>query len=117
MPDDGFFLQGLYELPPSLVLRFRFYLNILPIGETVLKYVLLIGGATFLLYALQKFLKVRSTKVRFDDPWIEDDLVYNIDRKLSSYIPEKRGSSNAKEMEVFINGVAVPLTRDVHETV
>lgn len=112
-----FLLQGLYELPPSLVLKFRVYLNILPVAEKVLTYVLLMCGSVFLLYALYKFLQVRSTKAKFDSPWIEDDLVYNIDRKLSSYIPEKRSSSNAKEMELFMDSLIVPLTRDVHETV
>ncbi|XP_018562646.1 scavenger receptor class B member 1-like isoform X2 [Anoplophora glabripennis] len=109
---------SLQELPPSLILKFRIYLNVLPIGEKMLTYVLLIGGGLFLLYALYKFLKLRLTKTKFESPWIEDDLVFNLDRKLSNYIPEKKNSlKNAREMEVFLDNLTTPLARDIHETV
>ncbi|KAJ8921151.1 hypothetical protein NQ315_013623 [Exocentrus adspersus] len=109
----------LYQLPTNLALRFRMYLSILPVGEKVVTYLLLVGGGALLLYAMYKFLKINSTKARFNTPWIEDEFVYNLDRKLSSYIPDKKGSVNAKELEVFIGGVLLnaPLTHEIHETV
>ncbi|CAG9835916.1 unnamed protein product [Diabrotica balteata] len=55
--------------------------------------------------------KRRST---YQEPWIEDELVYNIDRKLSSYIPEKSSSLTAKELEVYMDSM-VPLTDDIHK--
>lgn len=99
------------QLPESLSLRFRLYLNILPLFERYMMYTFWIGGVAFLLFALYKFLKISRSKSMY--PWIEDELVYNIDRKLSSYIPERRFS--AKELEVYIDGLIVPLnviTRD-----
>ncbi|KAJ8933788.1 hypothetical protein NQ314_013824 [Rhamnusium bicolor] len=105
----------LFELPPTLILRFRIYLNILPTGEKALMYALLIGGGVFLLYSLHRFLKDRSRRAVFNSPWIEDEFVYNLDRKLSSYIPEKRGSKNAKELEVFIDRLIPPLNQELQE--
>lgn len=93
------------KLPDSLSARFRFYLNILPMMEKYLMYTLLVGGVLFILFSLYKFIKIRKSKF-YNYPWVEDDLVYNIDRKLSSYIPERRIST--KELEVLVHNLTVP---------
>lgn len=69
-------------------------------------YTLLVGGVTFLLYSSYKFFRIRRSKL-YNSAWIEDELVYNIDRKLSSYMPDRRFSS--KELEVHIHSLTVPL--------
>ncbi|KAJ8977577.1 hypothetical protein NQ317_016103 [Molorchus minor] len=76
----------LYELPPTLSLRFRMYLNILPVAE-----------------------KMKSDKKLPNTPWIQEEFVYNIDRKLNSYIPVKKNSSTEKELEVCIHHLVEPL--------
>lgn len=74
--------------------------------EKYLMYTLLVGGVLFILFSLYKFIKIRKSKF-YNYPWVEDDLVYNIDRKLSSYIPERRIST--KELEVLVHNLTVPL--------
>ncbi|CAG9856254.1 unnamed protein product [Phyllotreta striolata] len=89
------------KLPEFLGVRFRLYLNILPLIEKSMMFGSFVGGVLLFLLALYKFVKIKKGRAQgFTDPWIEDALVYNIDRKLSSYIPDKRAVS-AKEMEVY----------------
>ncbi|KAJ8954143.1 hypothetical protein NQ318_005737 [Aromia moschata] len=97
-----------------VTLRFRMYLNILPVGEQIIMYTLLVGGAALLIYSLYKFVRARSDKNHFNAPWIQDELVYNIDRKLNSYIPERKGSGlGTTEVDLDLEGLACPLTQDV----
>lgn len=101
------FFQSMDKLPENLSIRFRLYLNILPLFEKYLMYTFLIGGVLFLLLAIYKFIKIRNSKSTYNYPWIEDELVYNIDRKLSSYIPERRFSE--KELEDHANSTIIPI--------
>lgn len=102
-----FFLQYMDKLPDSLNLRFRFYLNILPKFEECMMYSLIVGGVMFLFFSLYKFIKIMNSKLNCDYPWLEDELVYNIDRKLSSYIPDRKFS--AKELEAHLESLIVPI--------
>ncbi|XP_074039819.1 scavenger receptor class B member 1 isoform X2 [Leptinotarsa decemlineata] len=96
------------KLPDNLSTRFRLYLNVLPLMEEYLVYALFIGGAIFIIVSIYKIFQLRHSDFSFEDPWIEDEIVHNIDRKLSSYIPEKRRSLADKEIEVYIENM-IPL--------
>ena len=106
-----FFFQGMYGLPAGLNLRFRLYLQILPIGQTCLMYASFILGTIILLLSIRKFVAARRDRFTTSSPWIQDDLVLNIDRKLSSYIPEKRSSITSKELEVYYNSLIAPINQ------
>ncbi|XP_057659106.1 scavenger receptor class B member 1-like isoform X1 [Diorhabda carinulata] len=97
------------KLPDFLETRFRMYLNVLPLVEKCFMIIFLAGGVLFFLVSLYKFVRVSRSRFRHQEPWIEDELVYNIDRKLSSYIPARSSSLTAKELEVYIDSM-VPLT-------
>ncbi|XP_028136382.1 scavenger receptor class B member 1-like isoform X2 [Diabrotica virgifera virgifera] len=103
----------LYKLPEFLAVRFRLYLNVLPLIEKCMMMILLGGGVFFFLISLYRFVKITKGRSKYQEPWIEDDLVLNIDRKLSSYIPEKSSSLTARELEVYMDSM-VPLTDDIH---
>ncbi|CAH1118615.1 unnamed protein product [Phaedon cochleariae] len=101
------------KLPDSLGVRFRLYLNILPMLEKYCVYGLLIGGLLFLLASTYKFNQVRRKSAK-KYPWSEGDLMFNVDRKLSNYIPSG-GDRLPKEMRAYLDNVVVPLTRGCRE--
>lgn len=94
------------KLPENLSVRFRLYLNILPLFERYMMYTFLAGGMLLLSYSLYKFIRIRKSKL-YQSAWIEDELIYNIDRKLSSYMPDRRFST--KELEVHVHSLTAPL--------
>ncbi|XP_050312104.1 scavenger receptor class B member 1-like isoform X2 [Anthonomus grandis grandis] len=102
---------GMYGLPSWLRIRLKIYLQIAPIVQTCLMYGLFITSVLALWYSLHKFLSSRKTIDTDQDPWIEDDLVLNLDRKLSSYIPEKRASLTPRELKVYFNSLVSPLNQ------
>lgn len=74
--------------------------------------IFLAGGVLFFLVSLYKFVRITKNKaINFQDPWIEDELVHNIGRKMS-YLPQKKASISAKDFEVYIDSM-VPLSRDI----
>ncbi|XP_030747481.1 scavenger receptor class B member 1-like isoform X2 [Sitophilus oryzae] len=105
---------GMYKLPPKLNLRFKFYLEIIPTAQTCIMYASFVLGAVFLIYSVHKFTKSKTVQRNNEMPWIEDELVMNIDRKLSSYIPEKRSSLTSKELEVYFNSLVTPLNQIIN---
>lgn len=101
------------KLPDFLETRFRMYLNVLPVVEKCFMVICLAGGVLFFLLSLYKFIIVSKTRSQHQDSWIEDELVYNMDRKLGSYIPARSSNLTAKELEVYIDSM-VPLTESEH---
>lgn len=106
---------GMYGLPPNLKIRFKLYLEIIPIAQTCLMYALFIGSALSLLYSIYKFWSSKKTEPISRSPWIEDDLILNIDRKLSSYIPERTNSLTPKELDIFVSSLIAPLSNSAEE--
>lgn len=107
--------QGMYGLPSNLKIRFKLYLEIIPIAQTCLMYALFIGSALSLLYSIYKFWSSKKTEPISRSPWIEDDLILNIDRKLSSYIPERTNSLTPKELDIFVSSLIAPLSNSAEE--
>ncbi|RYA67525.1 hypothetical protein, partial [Enterobacter cloacae complex sp. 2DZ2F20B] len=87
-----------------LAARFRLYLNTLPGVEQAITYFFFVMGAAFLAASVYKFLTSKTDR-SYNTRWIEDDLVLNIEKKLSSYKPEKRASMTAKELEVYFSSL------------
>lgn len=99
-------------------IKFQFYINIGPITEEVLKYLSFILGTFCLAYAMYKFIKSRyntTTNSYNNSVWIEDEFTAqtDIEKKLCKYIPEKRASMNARELEVYINSLVTPLNQEI----
>ncbi|CAG9770180.1 unnamed protein product [Ceutorhynchus assimilis] len=105
---------GMYGLPTSLKIRFKLYLEIVPTAQECLKYALLIIAPLALIYSVHKLICSRGSSAQENDcPWIEDAFVLNIDRKLSSYIPEKRPSLTHKEFDAYMNTFLAPVHHHV----
>ncbi|XP_063922321.1 scavenger receptor class B member 1-like isoform X5 [Zophobas morio] len=102
----------LYSLPDMLAARFRLYLNTLPGVEQAITYFFFVMGAAFLATSVYKFLTSKTDR-SYNTRWIEDDLVLNIEKKLSSYKPEKRASMTAKELEVYFSSLVTPLNQEL----
>ncbi|KAL6257532.1 hypothetical protein P5V15_011106 [Pogonomyrmex californicus] len=51
---------GMYELPKFMNLRFWLYLNILPVMEEVMTYVLFLSGAMLLIWSIMKILSYQA---------------------------------------------------------
>jgi hypothetical protein len=107
------FLQRLYSLPDMLAARFRLYLNVLPLAEQGIMYFFLGVGGVFLAVSLYKFVTSKSNRDAYNTRWIEDDFVLNIERKLSNYRPERKGSMNSKELEVYFSSLVTPLNQEI----
>ncbi|KAL1502115.1 hypothetical protein ABEB36_007307 [Hypothenemus hampei] len=105
---------GMYGLPRNLKIRFKLYLEILPIAQTCLMYALFMCSIVACIYSIYKFITSRKTELRsYNAPWIEDDLVLNIDRKLSSYIPDKKSCLTPRELEIYFNSLLIsPISMD-----
>ncbi|XP_066144724.1 scavenger receptor class B member 1-like isoform X2 [Euwallacea fornicatus] len=106
---------GMYRLPTFLRIRFKLYLYIIPLAQTCFMYALFLGSIFACTYSLHKFLASKRTEITKNSHWIEDDIILNIDKKLASYIPEKRLDVNSKEMEMFFNSLVIPLNTSVEE--
>lgn len=100
-------------LPDYLSTRFQLYINILPKTTEILQYFFVVSGFCALFYSIYKFIVSRRNKRVFNSPWIEDDVILNIERKLSNYIPEKRSSLTPKELEGYIDSLVTPLNQDI----
>lgn len=105
----------MYGLPTSLKIRFKLYLHILPTFQTCLMYGFSIFTVFAFCYSIRKFLLSRRPATNDQSPWIEDDLVLNIDRKLSSYIPEKRSSLTPRELEEYFTSLVKPLNQVIED--
>ncbi|KAJ3618817.1 hypothetical protein MTP99_005626 [Tenebrio molitor] len=103
----------LYSLPDMLAARFRLYLNVLPLAEQGIMYFFLGVGGVFLAVSLYKFVTSKSNRDAYNTRWIEDDFVLNIERKLSNYRPERKGSMNSKELEVYFSSLVTPLNQEI----
>nr|CAI5839718.1 unnamed protein product [Callosobruchus analis] len=113
-PDSGLpiELSRMDKLPDNLGTRFRLYLNVLPLMERSLMYGCFGIGIIFALFAIFKCVRIRNNKSNvFNSPWIQDEFIHSIDRKLSSYMPERRSTLNEKELTQFISSLS-PLSRD-----
>ena len=105
----------MYGLPSNLKLRFKMYLQILPTAQTCLMYALFLSSVIFLIYSIRRCLSSKKIQVHTRSPWIEDDLVLNIDRKLSSYIPEKNATLTSRELEVYFDSLVAPLNQALED--
>ncbi|XP_060533282.1 scavenger receptor class B member 1 isoform X2 [Cylas formicarius] len=105
--------NGMYGLPPSLSLRFKLYISILPVVQSCLKYASFLGSVVLLVCAVRKFVLSKRGTDAGRSPWIEDSFVTNIERKLSGYIPEKRDSMSARELKVYVEKLMVPLNQKI----
>ncbi|CAH0548626.1 unnamed protein product [Brassicogethes aeneus] len=103
----------LYQLPTSLSVKFRMYLNVLPMVEECGMYLLFISGVFLILYSIKKLVTTSSSRNIFNSSWVEDDFVINMDKKISNYIPEKRASMTAKELEQYITSLVTPLNQEI----
>nr|CAH7728595.1 unnamed protein product [Callosobruchus chinensis] len=100
------------KLPDNLGTRFRLYLNVLPLMERSLMYGCFGIGIILAIFAIFKCVRIRNNQSNvFNSPWIQDEFIHNIDRKLSSYMPERRSTLNEKELTQFISSLS-PLNKD-----
>ncbi|CAH1989153.1 unnamed protein product [Acanthoscelides obtectus] len=100
------------KLPDNLGTRFRLYLNVLPLMERSLMWGCFGIGIILALFAIFKFVRIRTNKTNvFNSPWIQDEFIHNIDRKLSSYMPERRSTLNEKELKQYISSLS-PLNKE-----
>ncbi|ENN71632.1 hypothetical protein D910_12528 [Dendroctonus ponderosae] len=104
---------GMYGLPSSLKMRFKFYFEIIPIAQTCLTYALFASSTFGLLYSIYKLASAR--KHDENNPWIEDEFVLTIDKKLASYISERGLIQSNLDDEFYIN-YKTPLKRNIDNT-
>lgn len=97
-------------MPTGLVLRFYFYINLLPVVEQVFLYSSFALAFLCLALAVYKCLAKKTTEKEVR--WIDEEMAY-IDRKLSSYVPEKRSSLSTKELEVYMSSLVTPLNQEL----
>ncbi|KAF7285884.1 hypothetical protein GWI33_009362 [Rhynchophorus ferrugineus] len=104
---------GMYDLPGNLNLLFKLYLQILPTAQTCVMYALFLLGIASLIYSI--FLCFKSKQVKNIDAehnWIED-INLDIDRKISSYIPEKRSSLTPLELREYLSSLIAPVDQQL----
>lgn len=71
-------------------------------------------GLCFLIASIFKFvMRKKSNRQYYNTQWIEDDLVLNIEKKLSNYKPEKRASMTSKELDTYFSSLVAPLNQQI----
>ncbi|XP_066602738.1 scavenger receptor class B member 1-like isoform X2 [Prorops nasuta] len=95
---------GMHELPESMNNRFLLYLNVLPIVQEVIMYVLFLFGATFLVWSVAKILLHQPKGSTSPGQWFEAEM----QRKRLSFLNERRASVKTKELDTYYNSLLSP---------
>ncbi|KAK5638443.1 hypothetical protein RI129_012738 [Pyrocoelia pectoralis] len=97
----------LFGLPDSLQSRFRLYLNVLPIVETVSMYASFVLGTFLIWLSCWQYLKKIKNMTRTRKTWI-DEFVEEPDTI-------KRASLTNRELETYYDSLVTPLNQDIVE--
>ncbi|XP_015173130.1 PREDICTED: scavenger receptor class B member 1 isoform X2 [Polistes dominula] len=90
---------GMYELPSKRNVLFYIYLNVLPILQEVVIYLLFIFGTIFLIWSVVKILLYRPKESTGNGEWFEEEM----QRKRLQFLNDRSSFTKTKETESHYN--------------
>ncbi|KAK2588439.1 hypothetical protein KPH14_004435 [Odynerus spinipes] len=90
---------GMYELPPEKNALFFLYLNILPVLQEVVTYVMFLLGSIFLVWSVVKILLYRPKGLTENGEWFEEEM----QKKRLKFLNDRRSSVKTNDMERYFN--------------
>ncbi|XP_014600667.1 PREDICTED: scavenger receptor class B member 1-like isoform X2 [Polistes canadensis] len=90
---------GMYELPSNRNALFYIYLNVLPVLQEVVIYLLFIFGTIFLIWSVVKILLYRPKESTINGEWFEEEM----QRKRLQFLNDRSSFTKTKEAESYYN--------------
>ncbi|KAI4492425.1 hypothetical protein M0804_002216 [Polistes exclamans] len=90
---------GMYELPSNRNALFYIYLNVLPVLQEVVIYLLFIFGTIFLIWSVVKILLYRPKESTINGEWFEEEM----QRKRLQFLNDRSSFTKSKEAESYYN--------------
>ncbi|XP_071565626.1 scavenger receptor class B member 1 isoform X1 [Temnothorax nylanderi] len=85
---------GMYKLPKSMNIRFWFYLNVMPVMEEIIMYVLFLSGSMLLVWSVMRILFYQTKKSSSE--WLEMER-----QRRKAQTNKQTDHQKAKDMEVY----------------